>query len=114
MFQKTEVYQNQAECRVLSERQPWKSFCLSEEITDRAEVTQPHRCNSAHEGVKDLTPEIEGTLIGPCQNSRACGGFSCFIPKSDVTSLPSQEVLEPGLTVLELKNLTQKFFEPSE
>lgn len=28
-------------------------------------------------------------------------------------SLLSQEVLEPEVTVLELENLTQKFFEPS-
>lgn len=63
-----------------------------------------------HEGVKDLTPEIQGTLKDPCQNSRDCGGLSCFIPKSDVVSLTSQEVLEPGVIVLELKKLTQKFF----
>lgn len=83
------------------------------EITDIDEFTQPHRCYSPHEGVKDLTPEIQGTLKDPCQNSGDSGGLSCFIPKSDLMSLPSQEVLEPGVGVLELKNLTQKFFEPS-
>lgn len=82
MFQNTEIYQNQAECCVLRERQPWRSFCSSVQITDRAELTQLCRCYSPHQGVKDLTPEIQGTLKDPCQNSRDCGGLSCFIPKS--------------------------------